>query len=253
MFKDLENIIPPEGTLTLVIRRNAQDQLSVAMTASFKQKGSGGNDAPLPPLLLTGNAQELDQHFVEQMSNFQPVMAGFQSNLQEVANQLAARAKEAKEKAKAKTSAACGAAPPAKTEKDIKVERIKAGLDKTQLQVLSNPGSPEFSETMGTASLATLKAAWEENGDEGLAKEIKVLALKTPQELGLKVKAQAGLFTAVTVVAPPAVAAEAAPAPQLRTCRSCGCTEDEAEDSGCRFVEGDDLCSKCANEIGEQD
>jgi PRTRC genetic system protein E len=223
------------------------------LTASFKQNSGAGLNNPMPPLLLTGTPQELDAHFVEQMANFKPVVAGFQSNLQEVAAQIEARANEAREKAKAKATAACGGVHPAKAEKDLKTERIKGGMDKAQHLILSNPGSPEFTETMGKASLATLKAAWMENGDERLAMEIKVLALKTPEELGLKVKPQAGLFFSAPAAAPPATSAEPEPTPasQLRTCRSCGCTEDDAADSGCRFAEGDDLCATCANDNGE--
>ena len=31
----------------------------------------------------------------------------------------------------------------------------------------------------------------------------------------------------------------------LRTCRVCGCTDDEACEGGCTWVE-EDLCSRCA-------
>jgi hypothetical protein len=32
---------------------------------------------------------------------------------------------------------------------------------------------------------------------------------------------------------------------EVRTCRECGCTDDDACEGGCEWVE-DDLCSRCA-------
>jgi len=36
-----------------------------------------------------------------------------------------------------------------------------------------------------------------------------------------------------------------APFPEYRHCRECGCTDDDACEGGCEWVE-DDLCSRCA-------